>query len=359
MKKPSPVPWLSRLALYLLLVTLLGGCDLFAGSEQQSILETQLEINVQQTLRAEEAEQLSRSAEETLQAQQATLTARVKEGTQAPPAVDFAAQTANAQQATQAAEQTSRAVEAAVTPQPPQADFQTWMQSAKIVVYEDITNDTTEYRYVEKTLQGMGLTFKWDGSAKGWFKNDLLGGAPGGGPWDLVILAVEVRGEVSGEYFDYVNEALNRGSSVIIEAWHLDEISRGTVSTILTNCGVGVSDYIPRTGTTFDVVVWPLAGASSHPLLTEPNSGLSFTKARDKWIPSGDLGDLLHLTGSGDAQLLMGTDATETSRNGVLAVCMGGQLVLQTFSSHSFPYDVMQPLWENMITFALKTRFSR
>lgn len=354
MKKPIHPSWVSIVSSCFLIILLLGGCDLFTSTEQNSILETQLEINVQQTLRAEEAEKLSRSAEETLQAQNATLTARANLPTQ-PPSVDFAAQTANAQLVTQAAEQTSRAVEAAVTPQPPQEDFQTWMQSAKIVVYEDITNDTTEYRYVEKTLQSMGLTFKWDGSAKGWFKNDLLGG----GPWDLVILAVEARGEVSGEYFDYINEALNQGSSVIIEAWHLDEISRGSVSTILSRCGVGVSDYVPQTGTTFDVVVWPLVGATGHPILTEPNSGLSFTKARNKWIPSGDLGDLLHLTGSGDAQLLMGTDATETNQKGVLAVCLGGQLVLQTFSSHSFPFEVMQPLWENMITFALKQRFSR
>jgi uridylate kinase len=52
----------------------------------------------------------------------------------------------------------------------------------------------------------------------------------------------------------------------------------------------------------------------------------------------------------------MATGATKRDRDGVLATCMNGQVTLQTFSSHSFNYDVMSPLWENMITNALKVR---
>ena len=230
------------------------------------------------------------------------------------------------------------------------------MKSAKILVYEDMANDPSEYFYVQRTLKFMGLNHKWDGSAKGTFKTDLLSGAPSGGPWDLVIVAVEYRAGIQGEFFEYLGDVLNQGTSIIMEAWHLDQISSGTVSNILARCGVQVYEYFPKTGTPNDVVVWPISGASSHPILNDPNSGLSFTKARTKWIPSGDLGDLMALKGSGDAQFLMGRNATQSDRDGVLATCMGGQLTLMTFSSHSFNYDVVSPLWENMITNALKVR---
>jgi hypothetical protein len=64
----------------------------------------------------------------------------------------------------------------------------------------------------------------------------------------------------------------------------------------------------------------------------------------------------MSLTGNGDAQLLVGTDGSNANSGGVLASCMSNRLTLMTFSSHSFPYNTMQPLWENMIYNALKTR---
>ena len=230
------------------------------------------------------------------------------------------------------------------------------MKSASILVYEDMVTDPSEALYVKRTLDFMGLNYTWDGNAMGNFKAHLLAGSPRGGPWDLVIVAAETRDSIQGEFFDYIGDVLNQGSSVVIEAWHLDQISSGTVSGILSRCGVQVYEYFPKTGTANDVVVWPLSGASAHPILSDPNSGLSFTKARTKWIPSGDLGDKMAMTGSGDVQFLMGTNATSQNRDAVLATCMDGQLTLQTFSSHSFPYDRMSPLWENMITNALKVR---
>jgi hypothetical protein len=103
-----------------------------------------------------------------------------------------------------------------------------------------------------------------------------------------------------------------------------------------------------------DILVWPISGVD-HPIMKEPNSGLSFSKAVAYW-PYNDLGSLMSLTGQGDAQLLMGTKATENARNGVLATCMEGQFTLMTFSSHSFTFQTMMPLWENMITNALRVR---
>lgn len=232
------------------------------------------------------------------------------------------------------------------------------MKGASILLFEDMVNDPTEYRYIQRTLDAMDLNYKDDGSAKGWLKSDMLGGSPGGGPWDLVILGAEWRQSVQGEFFDYLDGVLDQGTSVILEAWYLDDISEGKVAPLLADCGVMVYEYFPKTGTLNDLVVWPLPGTSSHPVMTTPNGGLTFTKARTKWMWSFDLGDHTALTGRGDAQILMGADATEEYKDGVLTVCMGGQLTMMTFSSHSFSYQVMYPLWENMIYNALKIRLT-
>lgn len=334
----------------LALAVVLSGCSLPAIGG--SLNETQVALGIQQTLLAQ-----------TATAQSATLSAPTSPPPEAPlqPTPDFAAtQIAMSVQQTMAAGAVPPATAGPLdTPLPPTpgGDFDTWMRSANIVLYEDIINEPQFTPYVQRTLKAMSLQFKDDGSAKGWFKSDLLSGAPGGQPWDLVILAVEARGEVSGEYFEYINNVLNQGSSVIVEAWHLDDISQGTVSTILARCGVQVYPYFPKTGTLNDVVIWPLG--VPHPVLSQPNSGMSFTYALDSWLFTGDLGSLMALTGSGDAQLLLGTNASETAMDGALAVCLGGQLTLQTFSSHSFPYDRMFPLWQNYIYNALQIRYAK
>ncbi len=87
------------------------------------------------------------------------------------------------------------------------------MKNAKILVYEDIVVDPGETQYIKKTLDTMGLNYKWDGNAVGRLKSDLLAGAPGGTPWDLVILGIEARGNVSGEYFEYLMDVINQGTA--------------------------------------------------------------------------------------------------------------------------------------------------
>ncbi len=107
-----------------------------------------------------------------------------------------------------------------------------------------------------------------------------------------------------------------------------------------------------------DVVLYPYSAASSSPIMNDPNRGLSFTKSLYTWLFSGDLGSLMALTGKGDAAFLLGRSPKNEVKDGALATCMGGQLILQTFSSHSFSYNTLYPLWENYITNALRWRFS-
>ena len=232
------------------------------------------------------------------------------------------------------------------------------MKSASILLYEDMVGYLDTPRYIMETLDAMGLPYKDDGSAKGWLKTDLLGGAPQGGPWDLVIIASEAKSGVQGEFFQFVLDALDQGSSVIMEAWYLDQTYRGTASALLGRCGIdfqGDWEKVPPRA----MVMFPRD--AEHPLLHEPNT-LSFTKVTDYWWdPSGDdvydIGDLVKIVPGGDAKLLVGTNPAYEDTHGTVTVCMDGRLILQTFSSHQLHLDTMTQVWENYIRFALKTRF--
>jgi hypothetical protein len=341
------------LAFFLLMSLVSCGFGSSNGGDQ-SLQNTQMALSVQQTVMAHQQAELDKNA--TAAAQQATIVAQGVQATalaqQQPPPVDVAATQAAAAPQPQPPAQTQPVV------QPPAGNFNEMMHNASIVVFEDVYSDPEFTPYVQKTFKAMGLNqVKYDAAAQGWLKTDLLSGAPGGKPWDLVIMAIEERDDVSGEYYQYLNDVLNSGSSVILEAWNIDDISEGAISPILIKCGVTVYPYFPETGSNIDAVLWPLG--VPHPVLSDPNSGMSFSGALDTWLDSGDLGSLMALTGQGDAVLLLGTNAQEKAQDGALAVCMGGQLILQTFGSHSFPYETMGPLWENYITNALKVRFQR
>jgi hypothetical protein len=233
------------------------------------------------------------------------------------------------------------------------------MKTAQILLFEDVVADPTKSRYFKQTLDSMGLRYKDDGNAIGWLKNDMISGSPTGQPWDLIIMAIEERGEVSGEYFEYLQDVLNKGSSVILESWYLDAVSEGKISPILTKCGVQVYPYFPRSGDLTDVILYPLQAATSHPIMNNPNKGLSFTKSQYTWLFSGDLGSLMAMTGHGDPVFLLGRNPKKEGQDAALATCLGGQLILQTFSSHSFSYKTLGPLLENYIYFSLGVRMNR
>ncbi|MFM8322968.1 MAG: hypothetical protein ACKOC5_18820 [Chloroflexota bacterium] len=317
---------------------------------------TQTAMSIQQTAIAGQNSALA--AAQTAAAAQATL----------PPTPDLpATQAALAAQLTQAAPAplpvaldtpvlpTDRPSQPApqASPAPPQDDagFEAWKKDARILVYEDIVVDSSVVPYLRKLLPKLGLEHEWVGNAMGKLKDGMLYEN-----WDLIIIAAETRSGVSGEYFDYMRDVLDKGTPFVLEAWYLDRVYQGAVGPILDQCGVAVDPYVPTTKTTNDVTQYALV--DSHPILDRPNSGLTFTEGYSFWLRSGDLGSLMSLTGAGDAQLLLGIDRRSRQQGGTLATCLDGLLTLQTFSSHSFPYDVMAPLWENMIDKALRVRYA-
>ena len=240
-------------------------------SRQTEVRATELELHVQQTLLA----------------QQATA--------QGP------AQTRHAAQATQAAQQPASPVPAASTitstpggaiasrPTPAQTDLPATptetlaalddeslrqrMQSANILLFEDIVARTNTNRYVKDTLTRIDMPFKDDGNAIGWLVDDLKTGASGGQPWDLVILALEDKVRGQSGFFNYALQALDSGASVILETWFISSTYAAGAREFLDRCGVeyqGDRLKIPPA----NMQMYPLA--LDHPLLNQPNRGLTF-----------------------------------------------------------------------------------
>jgi hypothetical protein len=329
----GPVRSISGYLAILLIITLTG-CTLLPTSDL-SLQDTKTAISVQQT-------QLSRQI----------LTATAEQSIIPPPKVPGQPSPNPTEGvATQAASTPGSDIPGSV---------QERMKSAKILLYEDMIIFRDTNRYVKDTLETMDLPYVDVGNAMGDLKSQLMSNGPDGNGWDLVIIAAEAKPEIQGEFFTYLSNVLDKGASVILETWYLDKVAGGTASALLARCGVAFEqDW--RNVAPNGMVMFALD--PSNPVLQEPNSGLSFTKVTSYWWDpfssvEYDIGDLMKITGSGDAKLLIGTSPKDTTIHGTSVVCVDGHLILQTFSSHQLTYNSMRPLWENYIYNTLKARFS-
>lgn len=354
--------------LYLGLVT---GCVQQPAAVDPAAMQTQMAVGVQATVNAQQS-QLGMEA--TLQAQQATLVAQAAQATlfaqqmtqvaEQPAATPTPEVDSLATQVALSVQATADAAQAQFTPTPmptdalpePTAapDFEAWMKEASILLYEDMVSELNTTRFIKSTLDYMGLDYEDVGDGKGDLKSMMLSGGPGGQGWDLIIVAAERKSGVSGEFFTYVNDALNMGSSVILEVWYLDRTAGGTASTLLARCGVEYERDWASVPQRYQVMYHLDPG---HPLLNEPNTGLSFTKVTTYWSDTWNIGDLLRSAPGSDADFLVGTLADQKKRHVTLTSCLDGRLILQTFSTHSHTKDAMLPVWENYIHNALKARF--
>lgn len=343
--------WLHRSLLVggaLLLLWVLGACGPATGpsSVSQALMQTQTALSVQMTSAAMgesgglsaadlEATRIALAVQQTTAAQQA--------GQQQQPAVPTSTNTTQAPVAPSETE----------TEPPPAVDFDTWVQSANILLYEDIAGDYSLPRYVKAALDGLGYSYVDVGDALGNFKDQILSGGPGGEGWDLIVSASESRSSVQGEFFTYINDAITQGSSVAIEVWALDQFGSGTFSNILSRCGLQFQrdwDNEPISAQ----VLSPID--STNPILHEPNDGISLTNPTGYW--ASDIGDLLRLAPGSSSTLLWGARGTEKTSYGVAASCLGGRVIIQTYSSHSYGQDRVTLMWQNYIYNALKARFA-
>jgi hypothetical protein len=258
--------------------------------------ETQIAAGIQATQVAEQAAELTQQA--------------------LSPTEDLSAQIEAAAQATMAAQQLTQIASATeppapTEPPPPPTDpppavetFEEWVADANILLYEDMAGDFSTTRYVKEALDNLGYRFVDVRDAAGQFKDQLLSGGPAGEGWDLIISASEARTIIQGEFYTYIN-------------------------------------------------LWPLDG--SAPILHSPNDGISLRNPTGFW--PFELGDLLRLAPGSDATLLWGTYAHIADQYGTAVTCMDGQLLIQTYSSHSYGKDRIVRMWENYIYHGLMARY--
>ena len=232
-------------------------------------------------------------------------------------------------------------------------DFDTWMKSASILLYEDMAGDFSVYRFIQLALDGMNVKYTDVRDALGHYKNQILTTGPGGKGWDLIISGKEQRTAVQGEFYVYLNDALNIGSSVIIEEWDLDGIGGGKLSAILNRCGVQFQeDWFDDT--LDEQLLFAVDG--TNPIHHYPNEGISLTNPNGFWT-GFDLGDKMQLAPGSQASPLWGSRAGSKDRHLTAVSCVDGLLIIQTYGSHSYGQDRVVMMWQNYIYNALKARY--
>lgn len=232
-------------------------------------------------------------------------------------------------------------------------DFDTWMKSASVLIFEDIAADYSVYRYVPIALNGMGINYIDEADALGRFKDQLLSNGPGGQGWDLIIAAKEIRSELQGEFYVYLNDAITNGSSIIIEEWDMDSLSGGKLSLLTGRCGVDFSrDW--QSNNIEDTVIYALNG--SHRAHHYPNEGLSLTKVTGYWL-GFDLGDRMRLSPGSTATPLWGLYATSGNNDIVAVSCVDDRMIIQTYATHSYSQDRIVNVWQNYIYSTLRARY--
>ncbi len=240
-----------------------------------------------------------------------------------------------------------------ISTQPP-VDMKDLIKGSNILIYEDIVGYPSLMPIVDNTVSSMNFSggrVVNAGDGLGTFKEY----ANSATKWDLMIVASEVRSEFSGEMFEMMYDHIDDGGAVIIEVWHLDKIASGKIAPILSKCGVSLFrnwtrdyEYDP-----YDYSIYWLD--KLYPLLSTPNIVQAPSYPYPEWFD--DAGDLLKLNSGGDAVLVGGIQPSRKSDYGVVAVCLGGRMVIQTFSSHDYEWDVVQPLWVNYITYTLTNHY--
>ncbi len=233
----------------------------------------------------------------------------------------------------------------------PNQDLERNLKSAKILLFEDMSASRHQ-RYVKEALDRENYFYLDVGSAKGWFKTQLLSPVE----WDLVIAAAEARRDFGGEFFEYLDQQVELGASVIVEYWDWDAAPNGRAQILMDRCGVAYQSdwYEPD----LRVFFWL---APENPVFYEPNQiPTNLRNAAALW--SGDLGDLFKLDSLSAGQeqapvLLAGTHPQYPNDHAILVSCVDGRVILQAFSSHEYAKEDMIALWQNYIFQTLKNRF--
>jgi hypothetical protein len=228
------------------------------------------------------------------------------------------------------------------------------IRSANVLVFEDMRGNFDRKPIVHEVINRMrfsGGKVVEVGDALGNFKEQLLSTTK----WDLIIVSAENHDAVQGEFWEYMQDHVNDGAAVIIEMWYMNQ-HYTDIQPMLSQCGVAYQKdwYRDINSDPLDYSIYWLDPSSE--ILTEPNSGISLANVSYLYW-TFDAGDLLRLSAGGDAKLIAGIYPREKSQYGVIASCLEGRMIIQTFCSHDYNPSHMMPLWENYIVYTLTNHF--
>jgi hypothetical protein len=244
--------------------------------------------------------------------------------------------------------------EPTATPKPTEVDLKGLMNSANILTYEDMIDYPQYITIVSKALKTFNGHKVYVGDAIGTLMDQLNSGTD----WDLIIIAAEARGAISGDYWDVIKDRVDDGAALIVEIWYLDDIGAGKIAPLLYQCGVEVQDdwyRVPGDDRLKYDMYWSQANS---PVFNTPNKVTRFAASLTTPAWNGDIGDLMRLRPGSDATLLASHAAGEGQTSyGLITSCLGGNMILQTFDSHDYPTDPMVALWQNYITYTLTNHF--
>ena len=229
------------------------------------------------------------------------------------------------------------------------------IDSSNILIYEDMAAYPDYLPVVSRAISHVGGTHVYVADAMGTLMDKLDSATK----WDLIIIAAEAKSSISGDYWTAIKDHVdNDHSALIAEVWNLDKIGGGKVSPLLQECGIEVQKNWTRSDA-FNSIDFPVFWVeSTSPVFNTPNVVDSFKASDQSDVWTGDIGDLMQLTGDGDAKILGSKLKGDQSDNGLLTSCIKGTFLLQTFSTHDYPSDKMIALWQNYINFTLTNHFT-
>ncbi len=315
-----------------MIAVLVGSCSLPGGGTDPSLEGTKMALAVMQTSMALEQ---TRNAESAIQETQ-------------PPATQ-PTYTPYPTFTSQVVEQTEAPVTEEVAPV---QSFEDWKKDAKILLY-DAMYGRGDTNVIENAIDGMGLgsNTKNVGTNIGDFLSEMNSAIT----WDLIIVGSEFRSQVQGEIFDSLANEIDRGSSVVLETWYIDQVFNGRIQPVMQRCGITFhQDWWRKSNADLNSFLIYLLEPDA-PLFSQPNTIGMLIPYDIRWID--DVGDTVEKISGSDAVLMAGRLPKEHSSYGLLTECMGGRMVWQTFSTHDYKDQDMTNLWQNYIYNTLEARY--
>ncbi|MCC6146078.1 MAG: hypothetical protein IT308_00770 [Anaerolineaceae bacterium] len=229
------------------------------------------------------------------------------------------------------------------------------IRRANVLVFEDIRGYYALDTRVHSAVQNMGFSggrVIEVGDAVGHLMEQLNSSTR----WDLIVISAEARSAVRGEFWDLILQQVNNNVALVAEVWYLDEIANGRISPLLGKCGVSFQADWWRDPADYDQLDYSIYWLDQYnEVFSVPNQVGALTTPNIYW--EGDAGDLIQLGAGGDAILLAGKHPDRKSSHGVLATCLGGRVILQTYATHDYRRDHTVPLWENFMYYTLNNHF--